>query len=128
MLTFEFVRLGVPCSVQTKNKSRVENYRRDVRRAAVARWPGNSPPVIVSVSVMLTHFYIEDTMDVDNIIKPVLDQLKGLVYADDKQVVMVTCQKINVLSTEAVITNTSSVLASALRSRSDFLHVLVQWE
>ncbi len=67
-------------------------------------------------------------MDVDNIIKPVLDQLKGLVYADDKQVVSVTCRKIDVLSSEAVVAITSPVLATAFRSRSDFLHVLVQWE
>jgi len=128
MLTFEFVRLGVPCTVQTKNKSRIENYKQDVRRAAVARWPGSSLPLTVPVSVILTFFYTEDIMDVDNIIKPVLDQLKGLVYADDKQVVSVTCRKIDVSSPEAVVVSTSSVLASALRSKSDFLHVLVQWE
>lgn len=128
MLTFEFVRLGVPCTVQTHNRSRIENYKQDVRRAAVARWPGNSHPLIVSVSVVLTYFFTMDIMDVDNIIKPVLDQLKGLVYADDKQVVSVTCRKVGVLSPEAVVAITSPVLASAFRSKSDFLHVLVQWE
>ena len=128
MLTFEFVRLGVPCTVQTKNKSRIENYKQDLRRMAVARWPGNSPQLIVPVSIYLTYFYTADIMDVDNIIKPVLDQMKGLVYADDKQVVSVTCRKINVLSPEAVVAVTSSVLVSAFRSKSDFLHVLVEWE
>lgn len=106
----------------------MDNYKRDVRRSVVDRWPGNSSPLLVPVSVTLMYFYTKDIMDVDNIIKPVLDQLKGLVYADDKQVFRVTCHKINVLGPEAVIANASSVLASALRSRNDFLHVFVEWE
>ena len=110
MLTFEFVRLGVPCTVQTQNKSRMDNYKRDIRRAAVSRWPGNSLPLLVPVSATLTYFDTNDLMDVDNIIKPVLDQLKGLVYADDKQVVSITCRKISIRSPEAVIANASSVL------------------
>lgn len=128
MLTFEFVRLGVPCTVQTKDKSRMENYKRDVRRSAVDRWPGNSSPLLVPVSVTLMYFYTQDIMDVDNIIKPVLDQLKGLVYTDDKQVFSVTCRKVSVSGLEAIIADASSVLASALRSKSDFLHVFVEWE
>jgi Holliday junction resolvase RusA-like endonuclease len=128
MLTFEFVRLGAPCSVQIKNKDRMDNYKRDVRRAAVACWPGNSSPVTVPVGVIITYFYTQDILDVDNIIKPVLDQLKMLVYADDRQVTSVTCRKINIAGPEAVIANASLVLFSGLRSRSDFLHVLVEWE
>jgi len=57
MLTFEFVRLGVPCTVQTQNRSRIENYKRDVRRAAVNRWPGNNLPLTIPVSVIPTYFY-----------------------------------------------------------------------
>lgn len=128
MLTFEFVRLGVPCTVQTRNRSRMDNYKKDIRRAAVARWPGNSSSLLVPVSVTLTYFYTNDLLDVDNVIKPVLDQLKGTVYADDKQVVSVTSRKISIISHEAVFANASSVLVSGLRSRSDFFHVLVEWE
>lgn len=128
MLTFEFYRLGAPCTVQTQNKSRMSNYRQEIRRGAVDRWPGDLSPITVPVSVTLSYFYTQDLMDVDNIIKPVLDELKGLVYADDIQVVSVTSRKINVLSQEAVVAVTSSVLASAFRSKSDFLHIVVQWE
>ena len=128
MLTFEFYRLGDPCTVQTKNTTRMRNYRQDIRRGATARWPSEVSPITVPVRVTLSYFYTQDIMDVDNIIKPVLDELKGLVYVDDKQVVSVTSRKINVLSPEAVVAVTSFVLISAFRSRSDFLHILVEWE
>ncbi len=54
MPVFEFVRLGIPCTVQTRNKSRLDNYRRDLRRIAVGLWDGNEPPVIVPVSVTIS--------------------------------------------------------------------------
>ncbi len=106
----------------------MDNYKKDIRRAAVDRWPGNSSSLLVPVSVTLTYFYTNDLLDVDNVIKPVLDQLKMLVYVDDKQVTSVTSRKISIVSHEAVFANASSVLVSGLRSRSDFLHVLVEWE
>lgn len=83
MPSFEFVRLGVPCTVQTRNKSRLDNYKRDVRRSATARWPRNVAPLTVPVRVTLSYYYTSDVLDVDSIIKLVVDQLKGLVYQDD---------------------------------------------
>jgi crossover junction endodeoxyribonuclease RusA len=128
MTSFEFVRLGIPCTVQTRNKSRLDNYRRDVRRAATARWSGNIAPLAVPVSVTINYYYTSDALDVDNIIKPILDQLKGLVYQDDLQVVKVVSQK-SLVRTEGIAPrDASSVLTDGLRSRDDFLHILVEWE
>ena len=128
MPSFEFVRLGVPCTVQTRNKSRLDNYKRDVRRAATALWPGNVLPLAVPVSVTISYYYTSDALDVDNIIKPIVDQLKGLVYRDDMQVIRVVSQKSQVRTEGVASTNGSSVLMSGLRSRDDFLHILVEWE
>lgn len=128
MPSFEFVRLGVPYTVQTRNKSRLDNYKRDVRRAAVARWPGDVAPLTVPVSVTLSYYYTSDALDVDNIIKPVLDQLKGLVYQDDLQVIKVVSQKSLVRTEGLSPLNASPVLVNGLRSRDDFLHILVEWE
>lgn len=128
MPSFEFVRLGIPCTVQTKNKSRLDNYKRDVRRAATARWPGDVVPLTVPASVTLSYYYTSDALDVDNIIKPVLDQLKDLVYQDDLQVVKVVSQKSLVLADMMTAFDTSPVLTGGLRSKDDFLHILVECE
>ena len=76
MPSFEFVRLGIPCTVQTRNKSRLDNCRRDVRRIARFRWPSDAAALDVTVGVSLSYYYAVDVLDVDNIIKPVLDELK----------------------------------------------------
>ena len=40
--------------------------------------------------IAITHFYGGASMDVDNIPKPVLDALEGLVYVDDEQLTDMT--------------------------------------
>ena len=127
MPSFDFVRLGIPCTVQTRNKSRLENYRQDVRRIARFRWPGDIAALTVMVSVTLSYHYTVDILDVDNIIKPVLDELKGLVYRDDIQVTKVVSQKRPVLP-DSMLPVATPALLDGLRSRSDFLHILVEWE
>lgn len=122
-MPFEFVRLGVPCTVQTRNKSRLDNYRQDVRRIARFRWPGDAAMLDVAVSVSLSYYYAVDILDVDNIIKPVLNELKGRVYRDDIQVVKVVSQK-QPVPTDGVLPASTSAIFDGLRSRSDFLYVL----
>ena len=80
-----------------------------------------------TVSVRLSYYYVIDILDVDNIIKPVLDELKGLVYHDDIQVIKVISQKQSVLA-ESVAPVATPELSNGLRSQSDFLYVLVEWE
>ncbi len=127
MPSFDFVRLGIPCTVQTRNKSRLDNYRQDVRRIARFRWPGDVAALAVTVSVSLSYYYTVDILDVDNIIKPILDELKGLVYRDDIQVVKVISQK-QPVPAGGLLPVATPALSDGLRSQSDFLYVLVEWE
>ncbi len=127
MPSLEFVRSGIPCTVQTRNPSRLKNYRQDIRRIARSRWPGDAAALEVTVSVSLSCYYTSNILDVDNIIKPVLDELKGLVYSDDKQVIKVVSQKRPVLVDRVVPASTSPIF-DGHRSQADFLYVLVEWE
>lgn len=61
-----------------------------------------------------------------DIIKPVVDQLKGLVYQDDLQVTKVVSQKSLVYAGGAASSTASQVLTRALKSKDDFLHILVE--
>ena len=45
------------------------------------------------VAVTITYFYNTTPLDVDNIPKPILDGLKGMVYQDDDQVFDMLCRK-----------------------------------
>ena len=75
--------------------------------------------------VIITYFYEEASLDVDNIPKPILDALKGLVYSDDTEVSDLLCRKRD-LNGDLRIQNPSSVLLDTLRgSEQQFLHITV---
>lgn len=64
-------------------------------------------------------------MDVDNIPKPIVDALEGLVYMDDKQLTDITCRKRD-LNSSLRVTNPSTVLAEGLGRRNDFLYIVIK--
>ena len=75
--------------------------------------------------VIITYFYEDASLDVDNIPKPILDALKGLVYSDDTEVSDLLCRKRD-LNGDLRIQNPSSVLLDTLRnSEQQFLHITV---
>ena len=81
-------------------------------------------PVAGPVSLEITHFYIDAQLDVDNLLKPIMDALKGVIFLDDRQVTDLLCRKRN-LRLGLRVENPSSVLARALRRGNDFLYVAV---
>ncbi len=64
-------------------------------------------------------------MDVDNLPKPILDSLKGLVYLDDEQVTDILCRKRN-LNSNLRLENPSSVLAEGFSRGNEFLYIIVE--
>ena len=75
--------------------------------------------------VTVTHFFDRAAPDVDNIPKPVLDALKGLVYSDDSQVTDMLCRKRH-LKDILEVQSASRVLNEALDRGKEFLHIVVE--
>lgn len=73
----------------------------------------------------VTYFYDGVGMDVDNIVKPIQDALKGLVYFDDSQVTDMLSRKRD-LSGSFVLNDVSRTLAEGLTRGSEFLHIMVE--
>ena len=119
---FEFVVKGVPRTAQSKS---VGKWRSLVRAAAEAQWNRRSAPIQEPVSVRLVYFHVGLTdRDVDNLIKPILDSLKGLVYADDDLVHEVTSRKTQ-LVTGLRIENAPPLVVSNLGIGTDFVLVRI---
>ena len=75
--------------------------------------------------MIITYFYEDASLDVDNIPKPILDALNGLVYSDDTEVSDLLCRKRD-LNGDLRIQNPSSILLATLRdSEQQFLHITV---
>ena len=110
-------------SQQARRRNRVRAWTGTVRSAAEQDWNAE-PPVVGSVAVSITYFYDSDPLDVDNIPKPILDALKGLVYSDDSQVSDLLCRKRD-LSEGPRIQNASPALLEFLGEAEPVLHIAV---
>ena len=70
----------------------------------------------------ITYFYDDHSPDVDNIPKPILDALKGIVYEDDRQVSDLLCRK-RELGGDLLIRNPSAAVLESLGHGEPFLHI-----
>ena len=95
----------------------------DVRNTAKRDWD-TEPPYTGEVKVAITYFFDHPLIDVDNVPKPILDALKGLVYSDDSQVTDLLCRKRD-LNADLRIHNPSSDLLATLGRSEPFLHIVV---
>src|SRR5687768_16369045 len=87
MLPFEFIVEGSPVSQQTRRRTRtLPPWKAAVRAGAQRYWEAGASPLEETICVEITHFYAGAPADVDNIIKPILDAIKGVVYLDDRQI------------------------------------------
>jgi hypothetical protein len=112
----EFLVAGTPVSLQGKRAS-IDRWKNEVADAAQRRiqsvvdWTYLQPEPLA-----LTIFYFPVAAmggDVDNIVKPILDALIGVVYVDDQIVERVTVQKFEPTASWS-FANPSEQLAAAL--------------
>ena len=122
-MPFEFVIGGPPVSQQARRRSRVKEWTQQVQNIA-ERYCDTESPFVGEVMVMITYLYDGASLDVDNISKPILDALKGLVYSDDAQVSDLLCRKRD-LNGDLRIQNPSFALMEALQHSEQFLHITV---
>ena len=98
MLPFEFVIYRSPVSQQARRRELVRQWTQEVRNAAAALWSGQ-PAVDGALAVSITHLFDRAELDVDNMPKPILDALKGLIYSDDAAVTDLNCRNATLKTT-----------------------------
>ena len=122
-LPFEFVVNGTPVSQQARRRTLVREWSQEVRNLAEDSWDSDQP-CAGEVMVTITYFYEGASLDVDNIPKPILDALKGLIYSDDSQVSDLLCRKRDIKG-DLRIYNPSVILLESLSTSERFLHIAV---
>ena len=98
-------------------------WKQDVHSAAKLIWDG-SPPSTGEIEVTITYYFKDVDVDVDNIPKPILDALKGLVYNDDYKITDMICRK-RELNRYRPRRNASPMVLEALARPGQFLHITV---
>lgn len=81
-------------------------------------------PVVGPIMFTVTHFYDSVEIDIDNLPKPIIDALKGLVFLDDSQLTDLICRKRNLRSNLRAV-SPSGILDERLKRSDDFLHIVV---
>jgi hypothetical protein len=126
MLPFEFTVEGPPLSHQTRDKSKLSEWRLIVKDAAARRWNANAP---LSVALRITVTYYHEgpaiRMDNDNMVKPIQDALIGLVYNDDSQITDTSVRKTGIDGL-FYVWGASMVLLEAFSRGTQFLHIKVE--
>ena len=117
-----FLIEGPPVSQQTRRRQRVRDYTEEVRTRVVMAYAGREPHLGM-VRVEITYFYDARAGDVDNIVKPILDGLKGVVFADDSQVMDVVASKRPITAFRFV--ELSAALLGLLAAGREFVRVRV---
>lgn len=127
MLPFEFVVEGTPISLQTNNAPAKLRWKEKVFIEAGASWVADDPPTENKVQVTIWHFYKNMTFsDIDNILKPIIDALKGLVYLDDNQVTDVIGRKRNIYE-KFILEEGSPIITERLTKQIQFVYVKVEF-
>lgn len=122
-LPFEFALEGPPVSQQTRRRALVRQWTQIVRNAAEQHWDRSLPGTgLVMISIL--YVFDRDAFDVDNIPKPILDGLKGLIYLDDTQIIDLICRKRR-KSGDLHVEGQSLLFDESLSKHSQFLYIRV---
>lgn len=127
MTRFEFIVDGPLVSQQARKRgkgNRLEDWKKTVRQEAEKYWSLEQKTATELVMLQITYFYDSEKIDVDNIVKPIQDAIKGLAYVDDNQVSDLLVRKRN-LSSNFRIENMTSTLAEGFARGNEFLYIVV---
>ena len=116
----DFVVRGTPISQRSKHTKKL--WQQQVQKAV----PDLPKLLTGPLRVRIDFFFDGATVvDTDNIIKPIQDALKDVVYADDKIVVDVCARSINLQDLPMMVAVPSALLAALARPSSDFVFIRV---
>lgn len=116
----DFVVRGTPKSQNSKHTKKL--WQQQVQNAVPAL-----PKLLTGpLRVRIDFFFAGATdVDTDNIIKPIQDALKNVVYKDDKIVVDVCARSINLEDLPMLVAVPSTLLSALAEPSSDFVFIQV---
>ena len=120
----EFVVLGPPVSNQSPGPN-LTTWRGTVAGAATLNWP--NPPLTGDLKAIIINFYAgnKPSVDVDNMSKPILDEMQQIVYDDDRQIIQAEIIHLKIGAAFSIV-GVSKVLVMALQAGLQFVYVRIE--
>ena len=124
-IRYGFAVIGSPVSQQSSPRSK-QQYQ-----TAVAKAASNSVVNTIKgderIKIEIDWFSegSQNKPDVDNIIKPILDALKGIVFVDDNQVDSIVARKHDILRVTRFIEEPLSIIEPLLNGHKEYVFVRI---
>jgi hypothetical protein len=123
-MIWEFVVPGIPLSVNSKDAKKKQRWIEHVRTCATERLPEDGFPLVDEVSVSVTYFHVGSTdVDIDNILKRIIDGMYPEVLVDDAQIQDVSASRRDMM--DGSFRNPPSIVLSRLIAGEPFVYVIV---
>ncbi|VTR96733.1 crossover junction endodeoxyribonuclease : Crossover junction endodeoxyribonuclease RusA superfamily OS=Bacillus cereus H3081.97 GN=rusA PE=4 SV=1: RusA [Gemmata massiliana] len=124
----EFVVLGPPISNQqstVQGRANLTAWRATIAGAATLAWPNQ--PLTIELKAVVINFYAgnEPSVDTDNMSKPILDVMQGIIYDNDRQVVQAQLTHAK-LGGAYQIGGVRPIIVNALQAQSQFVYVSIE--
>jgi Holliday junction resolvase RusA-like endonuclease len=123
VLPFELFVFATPVSRQTRRKTKRRDWRETIREEALMVRVAGGAAVTEPIRVRIGYYFRGGSLDVDNILKAILDGLQGVVYTDDNLIMDLIVSKRSL--DEFVRVGVSAAFARALATGADFVHIVV---
>jgi crossover junction endodeoxyribonuclease RusA len=120
-LPFDLIVEGIPRSVNAATRS-LNRWKLSVGETGAYHW-GTNEVLDCPLSVFICYFHTGQTsIDIDNIIKPIVDSLKGVIFRDDNLVEQDTCRKTR-QEEGLLIDNIPELLSPHFGVTPDFIYI-----
>jgi hypothetical protein len=119
----EFIIPGAPFSNHA-TATNLAKWRSDIVAEARRHW--GRPPLVEVLKAIIINFHLraDPNLDVDNLSKPILDALQGIVYEDDRQIRQAEIAHAPVYATFQVA-GSPIIIVTALQEANPFVYVRI---
>ncbi len=124
----EFVVLGPPISNQqstVKGRANLTSWKATIAGEVGASWTKTKMTIPLKATIINFHNGTTPSVDVDNMSKPIFDEMQKLVYDNDRQIRQAQIIHVEV-GAPFSIAGVSKIIVNALQAGNQFVYVRVE--
>jgi len=121
----EYVIVGPPISNQSAGSPALIAWRVAVATEAKKNW--KAAPLKGKLKAVVINFHSEDKppLDLDNMSKPIFDEMQEIVYVDDRQIRQAELTHVRI-DAPFVFVGASKLIASSVQAGNQFVYVRIE--
>lgn len=116
--------LGPPVSNLSPGPN-LTTWRASIAGAATLNWP--NPPLTGDLKAIIINFFVgnKPSVDVDNMAKPILDEMQNIVYRDDRQIVQAEITHLKIGAAFSIL-GVRPIIVSSIQSGNHCVYVRIE--